>query len=236
MNCEDFQKRLLQDPFCTDAEFLQHKEHCVSCEEEWKRAQSFEQMLHNVVMQPSSTPGEIRLHAPQRRLWQRTWMKMASVLLLLAASLGGYNLLRHLFSPASLADVVTHHIQAEPDFLRHTETLDELSVATLFASMGFELRTSLKGVTAALPCWIRKGRGVHMVLRGEQGAVSLLLMPGEYLDERQELQAEDWSGALIPEPWGSLAVLVSAGEDTDAVVYLVERNLRWKGKPASRRF
>ena len=236
MNCEDFRRCLLQDPSCTDAAFLQHRDRCASCRKEWQQAQSFEQMLRGVIMQPQTPTPEIRMQPSRRRLWQRTWVRLASVLLLLVGSVGGYNLVRHMFSQESLAELVTHHVQSEPGLLQQTRLLDEMSVAAAFASMGFELRASLNAVTAVSPCWIRKGRGVHMVVQGEKGAVTLLLMPGEYVDERQVLQVGGWSGTLVPERWGSLAVLTSAGENTDAFVDLVEKNVRWKGKPSASRF
>jgi hypothetical protein len=235
MKCEDFRKCLLQDPSCSDAEFLQHRDRCASCEKEWQQAQSFERMLRAVILQPRAPTPRIRMRPPRRRLWQRTRVKVVSVLLL-AGSIGSYSLVRHMFSQESLAEVVVHHVQAEPGLLQQARRQDDMSVAAVFAAMGFELQASPDAVTAASPCWIRKGRGVHMVVQGEKGAVTLLLMPGEYVDERQVLHTEDWSGMLVPERWGSLAVLASAGEDAGAYVDLMERNLRWKGRSSSRRF
>ncbi|WP_041068641.1 DUF3379 family protein [Thiolapillus brandeum] len=236
MKCEDFRKILLQDPSCADAAFLEHMDRCASCRKEWKQTQSFEDMLRNVILQPREPSPSIQLQASRRRLWLSTWARAASVLLLLIGGVGGYNLVQNMFPQDNLAKLVVRHVQSEPELLQQTEQLDELSVATVFAAMGFESGTGVKGITAASPCWMRKGRGVHLVVKGQKGAVTLLLMPGEYVNRRQPLKTGYWSGVLVPEQWGSLAVLASAGEDAGAFVDLVEKNIHWEGRPSSRRF
>ena len=236
MNCEDFRKKLLQDPSWADAAFLQHKDQCASCGREWKQVQSFENRLRSVILQPQNPRLSIELQAPGRRRWQRLWIRTTSVLLLVVAGIGGYHLMQNMFSRDDLAELVVRHVQAEPELLQQTEPLDAMAVAAVFDAMGFEASAVVTGVTAASPCWIRKGKGVHLVVQGQQGAVTLLLMPGEYVNERQPLQTEQWAGMVVPEQWGSLAVLASAGEDAGAFVDLVEKNLHWKGRPSSRRF
>ncbi len=236
MNCEDFRKKLLQDPSWTDAAFLQHKDKCASCRREWEQVQSFEAKLRSVLLQSQNPKAPISLQAPRRRLWQRAWIKAASVLLLVAAGMGGYNLVQNMFPQEDLAQLVVRHVQAEPELLQQMKPLDVMSVAAVFDAMGFESSAAVKGVTAASPCWMRKSRGVHLVVQGEQGAVSLLLMPGEYVSKPQALQTEQWSGLVVPEQWGSLAVLASAGEDAGAFVSMVEKNIHWKGRPSSMRF
>ena len=231
MNCEHFRKSLLQDPSCSDAEFLQHKEQCSSCRTEWEKVQAFEHALRRVILQPGSPVRKVDLPPLRRRLWQRAWVKAASLVLLLLGSVGGYSLARHMLSQDSLAELVLHHVEREPGPLRETRLLDDMSVVAVFASLGFEFRSLVEGITAAAPCWIRKGKGLHMVLRGSEGAVTVLLMPGEYLDERRQLRSPRWSGTLLPEQWGSMAVLAEAGEDTVAIARLMERSVRWKGRP-----
>ncbi len=174
---------------------------------------------------------KIGLPPLRRRLWQRAWVKAASLILLLLGSVGGYGLARHMLSQDSLAELVLHHVDREPGPLRETRLLDDMSVVAVFASMGFEFQPLVEGITAAAPCWIRRGKGVHMVLRRPEGAVTVLLMPGEYLDERRQFGSRRWSGTLLPEQWGSMAVLAAAGEDTVAIARLMERSVRWKGRP-----
>jgi hypothetical protein len=193
-------------------------------------------MLRNVILQPQDVTPSVQLQAPRRRLWQSTWARAASVLLLLVGGVGGYHLVQNMFPQDNLARLAVRHVQSEPELLQQTKRLDEWSVAAVFAAMGFESGAGMEGVTAASPCWMRKGRGVHLILKGQKGAVTLLLMPGEYVNEQQPLQTEHWSGMLVPEQWGSLAVLASAGEDTSAFVDLVENNIHWKGRLSSRRF
>ena len=236
MNCKHFRESLLQDPSCGDAEFLRHKEQCSSCRAEWEQVQAFERTLRSVILQPGRPVRKVGLPSIRRRLWRRTWVKAAPLVLLLLGSLGGYSLARHMFSQDNLAELVLHHVDREPGLLRETRLLDDMSVVAVFSSLGFEFRPLVEGITAAAPCWIRKGKGVHMVLRGREGAVTVLLMPGEHLDEQHQLRSGRWSGMLVPEQWGSMAVLAAAGEDTAAIARLVEQSVRWKGRPSASRF
>ncbi len=231
MNCEQFRKSLLQDPFCSDVGFLWHRERCSACRAEWEQVQAFEHRLRSVIMQAGRPGRTIGLPAVRQRLWRSTWVRAASLVLLLLGSVGGYSLARQMFSQDSLAELVSHHVDREPELLQETRLLDDMSVVGVFASLGFEFRPLLAGITAAAPCWIRKGKGVHMVLRRRDRPVTVLLMPGENLDAQRQLHFGRWSGSLLPEQWGSIAVLATAGTDTMAIAQLVERSVRWKGRP-----
>jgi len=98
---------------------------------------------------------------------------------------------------------------------------------------GFDLAEMPAEVTAAVPCWIRKGRGMHLVMWGENGPVTVLLMPGEHVAKPQAVMAVSLAGVLVPTDWGSMVVVSHAGDDVESLVYSLLKDVLWKGKPSS---
>jgi hypothetical protein len=229
MKCEQFQNQLMQDPSCEDDDFIAHREQCAPCAREWKQAQEFEAILRTAISVKADKLLEVK--HPRRRTtswWQQTWVRAASVALLIGASVAGFNLAQQLFSAENLPQLVVHHIQKEPEMLNTRHVLDEMELMTVLSPQGFDLVEIPGTITAAAPCWIRKGRGMHLVLRGESGPVTVLLMPGEYA-QQQAVVSASLSGMLIPTGWGSMAVVSHAGEDIQPLVHSLQQDVRWKG-------
>lgn len=229
MNCEQFQNQLMQDPSCEDDEFLAHREQCAPCAREWKQAQAFEDILRSAISVKADKLLEAKYsRCRTSRWWQQTWVRAASVALLIGAGVTGFNLAQQLFSAENLPQLVVHHIQKEPEMLNAGSVLDEMQLMTVLSPQGFDLAEIPGIITAAAPCWIRKGRGMHLVLRGKSGPITVLLMPGEYA-QQQAVVSASLSGTLIPTDWGSMAVVSHAGEDVQPLVHSLQQVVRWKG-------
>jgi len=54
---------------------------------------------------------------------------------------------------------------------------------------------------------------VHMVLQGENGSVTVLLMPGEQIDTRNPVDNGRFSGVIAPTRYCSMAIVGEDGED-----------------------
>ncbi|WP_457674884.1 DUF3379 family protein [Thiolapillus sp.] len=237
MNCEEFRKQLLQEPDCSDAGFLAHRDGCRSCRAEWEQARKFENLLRRVIMNPADRSRERHaLSVPQGSGLKIFPATLAALVLLLVGGLGGYALVQHPIPSDDLEMLVVFHVEREPGLLENGNAPDRTSVQAVLASLGFDLLAPLEGVAAAAPCWIRKGRGVHMVIREREGLVAVLLMPGEQVAGRRRFHSGRWSGMLMPKPWGSMAVLASVPEDGEAVARVLDRSIRWTGRLADRGF
>ncbi|WP_456418104.1 DUF3379 family protein [Thiolapillus sp.] len=229
MNCEQFQNRLMEDPFCKDGDFVVHRENCVRCAREWRQAREFERLLHAAMsVQPEK---ELKLGRMRRSVrWRRkTWLKAASILLLIGVSVTGFNLAQQTFAGNNLPQLVVRHIQKEPEVLGSRRAMNRMELAEALSPQGFDLVEAPAGITAAIPCWIRKRRGVHLVVQGGNGPVTVLLMPGEHAPRRQAVAAVSLSGILIPTGWGSMAVVSHADEDVEPLMRALQRNVRWRG-------
>ena len=234
MNCEQFQNLLMEDPAREDSDFLSHRDHCASCAREWEQAQEFESVLRKAM----SVQPEKELQAGlsrQRQTGQprRTGIRAASVLLLLAVSMAGFNLARQLFSAENLSALVVRHIQEEPEMLDQKSALEEMTLMKVLTSMEFSLAGMPAVITAAAPCWMREGRGMHLVVQGDHGPVTVLLMPGEHVPQPQEVVAVSLAGKLVPTDWGSMAVVSHAGDDIEPLMRSLQHEVYWKGIPAT---
>ncbi len=233
MNCEQFQIELMKDPFCEDRDFIAHRESCARCAQEWEQARAFEEKLRSVMsIQPGRELASHRSATCSGNWWQQVWVKAASVLLLIGATVAGFNLAQHMFAGNDLPQLVVRHIEKEPELLAATEVVDEMRLAEVLSPLAFSLEHSPGSITAAAPCWIRKGRGMHLVIRGDKGPVTVLLMPGEHVAHQQPVKAAPLAGMLVPTAWGSMAVVSHAGDDIEPVVRSLQQNVRWKGMPS----
>ncbi|WP_457667083.1 DUF3379 family protein [Thiolapillus sp.] len=237
MNCEKFQNLLMEDPSRKERDFLDHRDHCPPCAREWQQAQEFEAILRAAVS--VSPEKELEASTPIQRptgWWRQTWVRAASVLLLIGVSVAGLNLAQQLFSAENLPQLVVRHIQKEPEMLGRQQPLGEMELMKVLTPMEFSLVAIPGEVTAAAPCWIRKGRGMHLVMQGVHGPVTVLLMPGEHVSRTQNVVAVSLSGSLVPTAWGSMAVVSHAGDDVAPLLHTLQRDVRWKGMPAALSF
>jgi len=175
MNCEQFQNLLMEDPSRGEREFLEHRDHCTPCAREWRQAQEFEAILRAAVsVQPEKELEAGKAIQRSTGWWHQTWVsRAASVLLLIAVSIAGFNLVQQLFSAENLPQLVVRHIQKEPKMLGRQRSLGEMELMKVLTPMKFSLVAIPGDITAAAPCWIRKGRGMHLVVQGIHGPVTM---------------------------------------------------------------
>ncbi len=155
---------------------------------------------------------------------------------LAALFLVAFVVLRIQGSPAELPRLVTRHIHAEPELLSRQRPLDPMQVASVMASQQYGMRRLPLAVVAAAPCWIRSGRGIHLVMQGSAGPVTILIMPAERLDGARPVQEPPLEGLVMPAVQGSVAVVAESPADLEESLGYLRENLLWRGRPALVRF
>lgn len=129
----------------------------------------------------------------------------------------------------SLADEVLAHLDHERNSLRVTsdpvseQTLDRV-VRSDVASMNKEIGL----VTYARTCVINGRKIPHLVIQGEHGPVTLLLMPEEEIDSAIVVNGEGVSGVILPLGKGSIAIIGERGENIEAIEKRVIDSVEWK--------
>lgn len=70
-------------------------------------------------------------------------------------------------------------------------------------------------LTYAGTCNTRKHKGSHFLVKGKQGKVTVLIMPGEHISKTKVVAGKRFSGMNYPTAYGSMAVIGEQGEDLD---------------------
>ena len=230
MNCKEFQRRLLEEPGSKDPDFLAHGKRCAGCRADLESALEFEERLKAALRQAPPS------NAVDKGPGDRRHLLLGSVLGLAVLVLVAFVVVRIQGSPAELPQLVTRHIHAEPELLYRQRPLDPMQVATVMASQQYGMRRLPLAVVAAAPCWIRSGRGVHLVMQGSAGPITILIMPAERLDGARPMQEPPLEGLVMPAVQGSVAVVAESPADLEESIGYLRENLLWRGRPALVRF
>lgn len=236
MNCEEFRRKLLEEPNCSEQEFLEHAANCTECNRQHRHALQFEEELFRAmhVEPPADMESRIlqavKADRPQRRrTHDRLWLASAASLLLL---LGTWLLLGPHWSSFSTQDAqlvsgVLEHIDREPQALAARPAMAPAELRSLFAQFGATLTDALGPVSHATRCPMRVQDGIHLVLEGRYGPVTVLIMPGEYLTGSVQVSSSRASGVIVPTNYGSMAVVGTKAEFVEGVVHRVRHAVSW---------
>lgn len=128
----------------------------------------------------------------------------------------------------SLAAEVLAHLDHEPAALRITDkpVSDARLARVVPASMAvFERRESL--VTYAQSCIINGKRVPHLVIQGQHGPVTILLMPEEKIAEATPLDGANVKGLILPVGDGSIAIIGDREEELETIRNDVVDSVTW---------
>ena len=232
MNCLKFRHHLLTTPLTESAEFVQHLASCPKCANEATRARQFEAQLLTAVSieAPEGLQARILLaqthDKPQpARLLRPQWLAMVASLLIAVGITAwlGYDRGNSPDQPLDLKASVLDHINSEIDHLHENRNLQQEQIAGLLDPLGIKMEKGLGRVNYAGRCTIRRHSGIHLVIPGQQGPVTILLMPDEYVKDSLVLRSSRFSGVIVPTDYGSMAVIGEQGEALDEIIAKVSR-------------
>ena len=128
----------------------------------------------------------------------------------------------------SLADEVLAHIDHEPGALRVTDVAiadDRLARAVPASLATYERGEAL--ITYAQPCVINGNTVPHLVIQGQYGPVTILLMPDEKVAEVTPLDGINVKGVILPVGDGSIAIVGDRDEPLEAIKKNVVNAVTW---------
>lgn len=224
MDCLEFRRHLLADPYRQDPEFVAHKKVCPECRGAAQRADVFEGQLKQAftVAVPDELADEILLG--QTTLVRRSRFRNGWFMALAATVVIGVGLTAVLLpsAHAGLKQFVVDHIRDEPEAMLSTALVSQDEIRATFGYYGIELAGDVAGVTFAAPCAMYEGAGVHLVVRGDEGPpVTVMYMPEVEIDDRFKVSFEGLDGVVIPLARGALAVVGYKGQALDGVENLM---------------
>jgi hypothetical protein len=233
MDCVSYRRRLLEDPMRNDADFLEHEQACSGCADHARRVRASEIKLRALlhVTPPPELAERIQLAAslePPRATSRRRRLGIAAGFAMLASALTvGWFMTPAERRALTLADSVLHHIYDEAHHMREVGPVAPFQIDALFSRYGAQLSGKLGEVNFAAHCLMRKKNGVHLVLPGDIGPITVFFMPDETLSEPMVVSDARFSGYIQPTAWGSIAVVGELGERLDGLADRLLRSVHW---------
>ncbi|MEL7186121.1 MAG: DUF3379 family protein [Pseudomonadota bacterium] len=131
-------------------------------------------------------------------------------------------------SGGTLEEQVLAHLDGEPASYRITDERvpDDQLVKVVPANLA-TMNHDAGLITYAMSCHINGKDVPHLVVQGEKGPITILLMPHEKVDGTRELEGENIHGFIIPVGDGSIAIVGGKGEALDRVRQNVVDSVSW---------
>ena len=220
MNCLEFRRITMSEPLTEDPAVLEHKAACASCHEYHKGLMAFESELVSTlsVTPPSDLSARIMMNAtmdekPKRRL-PKQLLQFAT-----AASVAfAVFLVAPLFTNDLTVDaMVLEHIDHEPYALEHTLPAKRAMVAQVLGDIGYSIDDSVGNITYAMGCIVRGVKSAHLVITGEYGPVTVMIMPNEQVDQPMSVQRVELKGIIVPTREGSIAIFGHQSENISQI-------------------
>jgi hypothetical protein len=128
----------------------------------------------------------------------------------------------------SLAAQILEHLEHEPGALRVTDRpVSDGRLARVVPANLATLDHSAGLITYAQSCRINGVDVPHLVIQGENGPVTLLLMPHIPVDGASTIVGESVNGVIIPVGEGSIAIIGGEGENLDRIGDSVKNSVTW---------
>ena len=245
MNCDDYKQAIAADPSESFADGAEHVAACESCaefkaemlalDESIAKALSFDvPELHMPELPPLDGEDENVVNMPfkrKARITMPSWIGIAAGFAL-AAFLGVQFLATDITNDSDndllLAAQVLSHLDHEPGALlpTNTEVAEERLAQVVNNDVG-TMDRDIGLVTYAMSCVINGRKIPHLVIRGEKGPITLLLMPEEMVSMAVPLTGESISGVILPIGDGSIAIIGERDERLDDIKERVLNSVEW---------
>jgi len=128
----------------------------------------------------------------------------------------------------SLAEEVVAHLDHETAALRVSSTpVTDRRLAQVVPADVAQLDHSAGLITYARSCEINGKTVPHLVIQGEHGPVTILLMPEEAVVAAVSLDGENIHGVILPVGAGSIAIIGAREEKLDRIEKSVLNSVKW---------
>jgi hypothetical protein len=233
MNCMEFRRMLLTDPAVSDPDFAEHRRSCPDCGDAVERSAHFERRLREAVNVdvPENLASRILLkHSfqphPKRSWWRapRVYAMAASVLL--AVGLASMTLTSQM-EQRGLSEEFVALVNGAPGALTASDPVSDSEVSETLQAAGLDLAGRIGDITFAGRCLVRGKISGHIVVQGETAPVTVFLIKEQLVTARAAIRSDHYSGVVIPEGTGTIAIVSAPGESIEEVEAQVRSAVRW---------
>ncbi len=234
MNCEEYRQALGADPAFSGGD--EHLAGCDDCRDFTRRMKALNVDIARALQidvpaldmpdldragagSVTSLPARTRSHKP-------LWFALAATVVL-AASIA-VRMSGVFQSYETLGEEVLAHVDHEPAALRADNAPvsdDRLQTVVPPDTAVFDRATAL--ITYANPCKINGKPTPHLVIQGQYGPVTVLLMPQERVARETTVAGGNLQGVIVPVGDGSVAIVGDRREPLDPIRQNVMNSITW---------
>lgn len=234
MNCEDYREAIGADP--SFAGGTGHVAECADCQAYRSEMQALDASISRALAidvpelivpeLPRIESGRVVTMAKRRRVSAPAWFAMAATVAL--AAIIGVRILSTGIEYESLADEVLAHVQHEPYALRVSDSpVSDGRLTSVVPANVAHMNHSAGLITYAQSCIINGHEVPHLVIQGEKGPVTILLMPEEMIEAAISLNDENSKGVILPVGNGSIAIIGMRDEQLEKIEQSVLNSVTW---------
>ena len=236
MNCEEYRQALTTDPGFEDES--RHADVCVECREYRAGMRALDA---NIALAMKIPVPELQMPElpdldvadvasfPARRFLSRpVWLGLAATVLL--AAVVGLRLMGPGMDESfgTLEEQVLAHVDHEPLALLPSRTpVSDIRLANAVPIKIATMNRDIGLITFAEFCTINGKDVPHLVVQGERGPITILLMPYEKVAIATPLNGVNIRGVILPVGDGSIAIIGDREESLERVQQNVLNSVMW---------
>ena len=233
MNCDEYRQAIAAEPSFDGG--AGHLDECADCRAYRREMLELDDRIGRALaidVPPLELPDLPQIDfadvavMPRRRLSPPVWMAMAATVLL--AAFIGVRMTGIGDDYDSLAEQLLAHMDHEPYALRVSDVpVSDARLASIVPASVARLDHSAGLITYVQSCRIN-GRDVpHLVIQGERGPVTVLLMPHEMVDGPQTVTGQSVNGVILPVGDGSIAIFGEREESLQQIERKILESVTW---------
>jgi hypothetical protein len=234
MNCNDYKEALTADPGFEDESG--HVDSCASCQAYRTEMLAFNDKIAAAMAinvpeltmpeLPEIDTEKVTPLVARRRLPKPVWFALAATVLL-AVFVGIRNSDMGSIE-GTLEEQVLAHVDHEPRAFRVTSTpVSDSRLAKVVPDNLAAMNHDTGLITYAQSCVINGKTIPHLVIQGEYGPVTILLMPEEKISAAKLLDGVNIRGVILPVGNGSIAIIGNREERLDRIKQNVLDSVMW---------
>ena len=233
MNCEEYREAIAAEPSFDGG--AGHLSECSSCQAYRSEMLALEQMISRAltldvpeldVPELPAIETENVVTLPTRKLSSPVWLALAATVVV--AAFVGFRMIGSGVEYPTLADELLAHIDHERGSLVVTDVaVSDARLESVVTADIARLDHSAGLITYAQSCIINGHSVPHLVIQGEYGPVTILLMPDEMVSAPQTITGESVNGVILPVGDGSIAIIGEREESLDRITKKVLNSVTW---------
>ncbi len=234
MNCEDYRQAIAAEPSYDGGEA--HLSACVECRAFRDEMRALNQNLGRALAidvpdlrmpeLPQIDTADVVPLAGHRRFTMPSWIAVAAMLVL--AAFVGFRMVGSNVTYPSLADEIVAHLDHEPRALRVTDKpVDDRRLAKVVPANVAKMNHDAGLITYAHTCVIHGKKIPHLVIQGERGPVTILLLPEEMIESAVQIHGDSINGVILPVGSGSVAIIGERDEALEAIQQNIVNSVTW---------